>query len=147
MLKIIFLNKANFYLSIKDLPIDNWIRLIDENDYSYLHKKNKKTILNNLVFELIQDQIIDEFGVGDDFKKILRNQINMELMAIKQIKTGDYSTQAKIELIGLENDQILNRQGKVDLYDILIAIENKNHVKLNIKEVSVYEFYKYASKL
>ena len=95
-------------MSIKDLPIDNWIRLIEENDYSYLHRKSKKTILNILVFELIQDQIIDNFGVGDDFKKILRNQISMELMAIKQIKTGDYSTQAKIELMGLENEQILN---------------------------------------
>jgi acyl carrier protein len=95
----------------------------------------------------LQDEIIDTFGVNQDFIKIKNKKKQIELLYCEQIRTGDLSTGWKIEMLELDIEDLQNRQIKSDLYESIIAIEKHLGFKINPKELTVFQFYKYSKTI
>lgn len=97
------------------------------------------------VYKLLEAQLIDNFGISEDYLKLIQNKIQIELYYGAQIQTGDRSNQIFIDMLEVDNKQLAEKNGKSDLMQTLILIEKHIGVKLNPKLVSVYEFYNYVN--
>lgn len=138
---------SKYYLSIKDCPMYNWIRLYEEQDLKYLIKTGRICKRAEIAYNRLQDQVIDNFGVNEDFLKIIRNKIKIELYYAKQIATGDRSTQAFIDILEIQNNDLASKQTRGDIYELVIAVEKIMGFKINPKKISIYDFYKYTNEL
>lgn len=121
-----------------------WIQCYEENDLSGLLKHGKLDMYAAQAYEILQDQLVDTFGISTDFLKILKLSIRIEEMYAKQIKTGDKSNQLLINIAEFELEKLKNVPVKSDLYDSLVYIESALGFKLNPKEITVFDFYKYS---
>lgn len=122
----------------------NWISLTEENDFSFLSKTKKICKRASKVYEKLHDQLINEFGVNEDFLRILKNKIKIELYYCSQIETGDKSNQIFIDILEIQNNDLISKQTKTDLYESIIAIEKIMGFKVDVKKISVFDFYKYS---
>lgn len=122
----------------------NWISLYEHSDLKFLSKTGKLCKRVEKVYESLQDEVIDTFGVNEDFLKILKNKIKIELMYAEQIETGDRSNQIFIDILEIENSELQGKQTKADLYGSIITIEKVMGFRLDPKKISVFDFYKYS---
>jgi len=132
-----------YYSGIKEMPASKWLMMYEENDLKYLSKNGKICNLAAEVYQKMKDEIIDNFGANEDYLRMIRNNIQIQLMYCEQNKTGDKSTQAFIEILELENEKLKGEKATVDNYEIIIGIEKSVPFDINTK--SVYAFYKYAN--
>jgi hypothetical protein len=138
---------SKYYLSIKDVPMYNWITLYENEDFTQLSKTGKICKRVTKVYEKLQDEIIDNFGINEDFLKVLKNKIRIELLYADQIESGNKSNQWKIEMLEIDNEMLSNQKTKADLYDSIIAIEKYLGVSKDPKQLTVYQFYKYSQTI
>ena len=100
------------YESIYDLPITNYQKVIEENDFNYLKKNDDKTDINLLkLWEDINYQLIDEFGVSRDYQLLFskeRELINMEI----RLLDGDLSAETHIMILKQAIENIKERNKK-----------------------------------
>lgn len=138
---------SKYYKSIKEVPMLNWIELYENNDISQISKTGKTCAFAGKAYERLQDEIIDTFGVNEDFLKILKNKIKIELLYASQIETGDKSNGWKIQMLELDNAELSNKKTKMDLFECIIAIEKQMGFTINPKELTVFMFYKYSKTI
>ena len=143
------LNK--YHTSIKDLLLVSWIGLLTEKDLKYLLKDKKKKVDKYAldVYLSIQNQVVDEFGVGKEFLSELKNEVKIQLLYIKQVQTGDMTTQIHIDRLKDKVDQIRQskKEGVVDVFESIIHLEKSLGFKLDPNTMTVFQFYKYADVL
>lgn len=112
-------------------------------DASFLSRTGKICKRVQKVYKDLEAQLVDNFGISEDYLKIIQNKIQIELYYGIQIQTNDRSNQMFIDILEIDNRELSNRNGKSDLMQTLISIERHVGYKLNPKELSVYEFYNY----
>lgn len=125
----------------------NWISIYEENDLKHLSKNGKICKRVTGVYERLQDQLMDSFGVNEDYLKILRNKIKIELHYAEQIRTKNRSNQAFIDILEIQNEELQSKKSKGDIYESVIMIEQMMGFKFDVKKISVYDFYKYSQML
>lgn len=104
----------------------------------YLHKKQKESNFALIVYEKLNDEIIDTYGASQDYLKKLNLRIEIALeddITMQEIKQAD--------LEALEQKKVEN----LSIDDSIIAIEKQMGFKLIQKETSVREFYNYINQL
>jgi hypothetical protein len=132
-----------YYQSIKECPMYNWIELYEKSDITQLSKTGKVCKRAESVYEKLQDEIINEFGINEDFLRILKLKIQIELLYAEQIESGNKSNQIFIDIKEIDCRDLMNKQTKIDLFETIIAIEKSLGFKINPKRLTVFEFYKY----
>lgn len=138
---------SKYYKSIKVVPMLNWIELYESNDISQISKTGKVCSYAGKAYERLQDELIDTFGVNEDFLKIFNNKKRIELLYAHQMETGDRSNGWKIQMLELDNQELANKKTKMDLFESIIAIEKHMGFKINPKELTVFQFYKYSKTI
>ena len=130
------------YSSIYDLPFVNWIKLHEENNLKYLSKKLKENDYNVIVYENINDQIIDTFGASKEFLTKLKIKIDIEIMKAEN---------KPLMFIEIKEDELKNIEEKktdnLSFYDLIFQIEKQMNFKIDINKISVFEFYNYCKNL
>lgn len=123
----------------------NWISFSEKGEVKYLLKKgNKVDFAGKIAYEMIQDDMIDTFGIADEYMAILELKIKIERMYAKLL-SGDKKQQLLIELEEAELVRIESKQTtKTDLQESLFQIEKIQGVRYNPKEITVYDFFKLA---
>jgi hypothetical protein len=138
-------------MNIYNLPIKTFHKCIEDNSLEPLYASKKGLLrkvlkgCSEVIFDRIQCQLIDEFGLGRDaemifYKKntILRNKIK-EILTGENHETANLILQREIENIQarLKKSNIKNlRQNHSRMYRTL-----DERYKRNSKELSVFEFY------
>ena len=135
-----------YYQSIKELPMLNLINIYEESDLKYLLKKGSLDFRAYPIFENIQNEIIDNFGISKDFQNKLKLQIQLERMYNRLFVTQDKSFKLHIANIEEQLSKFDNKETKFDLFDAIVSMQ-KNGLHVDIKTVTVYEFYKYSQSL
>lgn len=125
----------------------NWISIYEENNLSYLSKTGKVCKRVSKVYERLQDEIMDNFGINEDYLKILKNKIKIELYYAEQIRTKNRSNQAFIDILEIQNEELQTKKTKGDIHESVIMIEQYMGFKFDVKKITVYEFYKYSQML
>jgi hypothetical protein len=95
-----------------------------------------------MAYQKLQDDLIDNFGISEDFARILETKIKIEKMYAKRDK--------KLALlIEIEEDELARMEAKFanhkgDMLTGLRQIEDIRKVPTNPREITVYEFYNLA---
>lgn len=136
-------------MTIKELPAINWIELNKTGDLRLLSKTGKICSKASIVFEKIRDQIIDEFGASEDFLRIHKANINLELLQCEMLQTGDKSLMFHIEMEEKTISDLLKpliNNSKNDFYDAMVWIK-KQQISFDENKVSTFWFLKYMDNL
>jgi len=127
--------------------MQNWYMIVNENKIKYLSKSKLSGLFIKDALNKIQDQLIDAFGVSDIYKRKLKIQIDIEILKLKQLINNDFSTEIDIKLLQKELIALENIKQQGDLMDLKISIENYMKLKIDFKDISVFEFYKYVNNV
>ena len=130
---------SKYYLSIKTMPMYNWVTLFENKDISQISKTGRICKRLNKVCEKLQDEVIETFGINEDFLQIIKNKIKIEILYADQIETGDRSTGWKIEFLELDNKLLEGKQTKHDFFGNIMLINQ--HIKVDFKTITIYEYY------
>lgn len=139
-----------FYESIEDMPVYNWFKCVENKEYKYClvdikEYDESKQELFELQFEKLYCEFIDTFGIPKDLDDIiiLQNQI---LVLEIDIALGKKAAKTFLNIKKLELEEKLNVE-KPKTGSHKIAIEKYLGFRLNLKEVSVLEYYNYLEVL
>ena len=124
------------------MPFVNWIKLHEENNLKYLSKKLKENDYNVIVYEKLNDEIIDTFGASKDFLTKLKIKIDIEIMKAEN---------KPLMFIEIKEEELKNIEEKktdnLSFYDLIFQIEKQMNFKIDINKISVFEFYNYCKNL
>lgn len=124
----------------------NWIELHNTGDLTKLSKTGKICKRAITVFEKLRDEVIDTFGASNDYIKLHRSLIDLELMQCELLWTGDQSLVFHIEMEDRAIQQALKPKEKEDIYQAFVWIK-KQGINIKEEEVSVFWFLKYMEFL
>ena len=71
--RVLTRNYKGYFKNIEDLPLYNWIKLTDENNYIYVRKNIKKgsKYLDDKFYLVIFDDYLKTFGLNKMYIKLL----------------------------------------------------------------------------
>jgi hypothetical protein len=134
-------------LTIKELPAINWIALHQDNDMTQLSRTGKICKRAEKVFENLRDQVIDEFGLSDDFLAIHRANVAIELMKCEMLQTGDRTLIFHIQMEEKFVSDLLKPIGNnSNLYDAMVWIK-RQQISFDENKISTFWFMKYMDHL
>jgi hypothetical protein len=146
-------SSLEYYDSIDLLPVLNWDKIINGGgDYSWLlHKRRKlnKRLITQLskAWEIIYDEYIRTFGIGDAFERALRMKVKIAQMRMKKILTGDENLQTFIDVEEMKLSTMEQNAKGGDIYKAKAAIEKKMGIRIPLAETPVREFYSYLKDM
>jgi hypothetical protein len=138
-----------YYKSIEDLPVYNWWKLHEENDFKYLLRDSNKKVNRYAIniFKSIKDEFVNEFGIDRRYEQYLDKVWKLEMYNIKMALTGDKSDKIFADNLEFEIEDLLNEQEtKVHNHGVM-HIEKYMGFRLDIKTTTVNEFYGYVKEI
>ena len=130
------------------MPMYRWINIFEYMDLSFILKSNTGKMCHRApeVYQKLQDELIDKFGISDDYLQILQNKIKIEQYYYDQIETGRTSNQLLIEVLKIENQELESNSSKADLFEGIHAIGKYfPNILIDPKTISVFDFHNYAN--
>ena len=126
-----------------NLPLDNWIKVLQKNDFSALHLQGKLTKDSEKAYELVYDEYLKSVGISKEYKKLLdlikrRAILQFEYgITLNNIKLNKiFEAESKIENFintGSENDTTIE--------DVLVYLSKWAGYRINPKEILAREYY------
>lgn len=115
----------NCFDNIYDLPITRYHKIIEDSTFKPLLIKQRKTrfvkkidkFLNhskslNLIWERINEDIIDQFGVSNEFEAIFYKQNTINKIEIERL-LGDNTRATLCELLKMEVNELKGKNKEV----------------------------------
>ncbi len=149
-----FLNKleVDYYTHIDILPIYLWNKINETQDLTFLLKKRKKagaitSIHLNILWRILLDQFIKQFGFSEDFLRIIRKQKEQALLRVQKVSNLDNSVQTFIDICDEELKEMQLKENDGNFFELKAYIEKGMGIHINAMQVSVSEFYSYIKIL
>ena len=98
------------------------------------------------LYENIEDELINTFGVSDNYLKCLKLKINIELEYAKMFATSDKSHKLLAYALEKELDKLEIKPTKYSLHDSIVAM-NKQGIQANINTITVFDFYNFSESV
>lgn len=137
-----------YWANIDEMPIYNWFKWHEEKDNSYLSKTRKIGSLVNYFGDKIMTQFIERFGFSEVFIKTLEKEKELVLLQARRAITDDRSLNAFIKICELEIEALKKETTeRADFYEIKGVLEHEMGFQIDIKKVSVAEYYTYFKAL
>jgi len=130
------------------MPIFNWFKWHDEKKIEFISKSRHTGILGDYFADKLFDQFIKRFGFSESFTDLLEKQKELILLKVQHALTDDNSIKTFITICELEiskMDEITTN--KDDFYEIKGVLEHEMGFSIDIKKVSVSEYYTYFKAL
>lgn len=139
------------YTDIADLPIYNWFKCIDTQDYSYVLIERKECSKDELrkcelAFSELYAQFLDTFGISDNLQAIIRLQNQIIIHKIDYVLTGDATHETFIDIKEIELQKLIEVK-EVKGNSAKVAIEKMLGFAINERTVSVKSYYEYINEL
>lgn len=140
----------NIFSDLHDLPAFNWFRATQTKDFSWLlidrtQDFDQKELEE--VFKKLNNQLIDEFGVSDSYLNYLHQLRAYNIAKAKWLITQNNFDQT----IMMVTEQQLKEStksfgGNPNKFSEKINAERILGFRINMKEVSVVEYYNYLTE-
>jgi len=125
---------------MKDIPAFKWLNVYEENSLSNLSRTGKICRRAMSVYMKISGELIDRFGVSENYMRILHNRIRIEILWNEILRTGDRSKIAFIEALEVDNGELTSKFKKIDLFESVVKFEQQG-IKRNTNEITAFELY------
>jgi hypothetical protein len=122
------------------MPEILWQKIYKDLSLLPLSKTGRICRRADTVYEKMKDEIIDEFGISEDYRKIIRNLIRIEKIHGDIMRTGDKSKQFFIEVLEDKNKQLRGTHTSVSLAETLLYFEQEG-IKRDYDTITVYDFH------
>ncbi len=125
------------------MPSRNWFNMFDNNDLTQLSRNGKVCKRVDEVFERLKDEFIETFGISEDFMKLQRKRIELELLLCKQVQTGNMSDQFFIDFLQDEiNEMQQYKTAKNNLWDTVPWVEHEmGGMHIDTFTTTVFEYF------
>jgi hypothetical protein len=131
--------------NIYTLPMWNFFMVNKTGDLSYLSPNGN--LSKNLVplWEKINDELFEAMGISNDMQDQFSALRRLNIAKIDALMYGGaYVTLYEIEEKRFKQFNQINSTAENDFYSTKIAIERTMGVFLDLKKISVYEYFKYV---
>lgn len=143
------------YKNIHDCPIKTFHRIVESGDVRLLEYetvseavsgKKKKYTEDQLaeVYGKMHDDIIDNFGVSDDFTLYFHKRKTVLKLEIAVLE-GDQSVKTLLELnrqdLARYKKRLSSDDSEIDKWHVRIRREVENEFKSDMDKMTVFEFY------
>ena len=141
--------KKDYFNSIDELPIWNWWRIAESGNLIYLHKgnydKEDYTYEAYLLWNKLQNEYLDEFGITDEFRQILELKKKWISKKTEFLLTGERFKLTEIDMIEAEISETSSVKTANKKEDSIIILERKLGFPLDDKILSVKKYYNYIN--
>ena len=141
--------KKDYFNSIDELPIWNWWRIAESGNLIYLHKgnydKEDYTYEAYLLWNKLQNEYLDEFGITDEFRQILELKKKWISKKTEFLLTGERFKLTEIDMIEAEISETSSTKTANKKEDSIIILERKLGFPLDDKILSVKKYYNYIN--
>jgi len=143
--------KYKCYNNIDTLPLYNYKKIIEEGEKRYLLILNDYTELPNVkeneiqaLWEAIQNQLIDTFGISEKYKELLKLENQILRIRLRAAIEEDRNLLTIAEVKEMQLKKNIEAQEKtVSIDDMIIAIELRLKISINELTTTVKKFYNY----
>jgi hypothetical protein len=129
-------------VSIEEMPIYNWIKILETADLKWIFKESKGRVTKRLGehWLTLQQQYIDEFDLDENYKQQLRIMKKLALLNCDFSITRDRALLNDIKM--LEIDLESNNQKKaIKFYEMLDHVEKYKGFAIDPQKTSVMKWY------
>ncbi len=134
--------RVKYYNSIDTMPTFNYLKVVDEDNITFMIKKKGLFGNHEKAFENIQRQLVDRFGLSESFIEIIELQKEIIALKCEVAISGDKFNNTFIRIHEEELKQKLE-QKSLKSNELKILIEKWIGFKLNLHELSVSEWFSY----
>lgn len=144
--------KRDYFNSIDELPIWNWWKIAETGELYFLFKdSDSKKDASHLheIWNNIHNEYLDEYGLTDDFKRVLKLKKKWILTQNEYIQTGERFKLTEIDIINAQIQEETQEKKTMSKDDTIIFLEEKLGREINPKELTVKkynDYIKYYSK-
>jgi hypothetical protein len=136
--------RAKYFNSIDEMPIHNYLKVVDGNLKFMIVKRG---ILGDVIkaFEDIQRQLVDRFGISENFSEILELRREICELQCDVAITGDKFHNTFIRIKESELEQLLAVKGATN-EELKTIIEKWLGFKLNLQQITISEWFSYLKQ-
>lgn len=134
---------TKYYTNIDTMPIFNYFKVVNEADFSYLVTKRGLIKNHEAALEVIQSQIVKQFGFSESFIQEVELRKEICELEIEVAITGEKFHNLFIEALKQELSDL--RGVKSMPHELIrVTLEKWLRVKINSKETTISEWYSYV---
>lgn len=151
--KLFSLNKKlEFYNSIDEMPIHNWLQIQETNDLVWVMKEPKdvkRSELNQLeeALQTMTDQYIDTFGISDSYRKILKLKGELRCLEIDFIITAQRTILTLIDIKKAELKIAIEKANNIKSLNARVHAQKYMGQAIDMKITSVKFFYEILQEM
>jgi len=137
------------YKSLEELPIYNWDKCVRTGELKYLLlEPNLKCDIDLLeLFKKFHQDYLDIFGANEESERYL-SLLKQKIHHIEQIILGVKFHKNYLKIVDFEIEAIEKKKGDTqDLFDICAILSKFMGFQLDVKKVTVIDYYKYINLL
>jgi hypothetical protein len=144
---------VKIYSDIEQLPLFNYVQIIQNLDYKYLLFDIETKITAEIADKIqeswdnINTQIIDYMGVPEQMQELLRLKKSIALLRVERIKTDDNSLESIIEIKEKELQNYYENNNKTDIYEDITAVEMTLKMQIDLQKTSLKRYLSYIKIL
>ena len=133
-----------YYTDIEDFPMYNWRKIQEKSLISYTRKDiTQGTVKQDKAnWVLIQDSFLAEFGLTQEYERILGLQIEIAELECDLVIDDNSFLQNRIRHLNNEIEEIRARGVNSDMDETIHYIETWRKIEVNERTTSVRKFFK-----
>ena len=136
------LKSNDYFHSIYDLPLYNWIKCINGDLKFVRTAENGSDEGDLIVWEKIYDGYLKEYGLGKLYLKLLKTMQKKAIYECDFVLTGDRFKLTQIEMVEQNLTAMLNNNGSgVTIEQSLIHISKWLGQWINAKNITTKEYF------
>ena len=137
---------SRYYLTIKELPVSKWAEM-DKIGLKAITKHGNPDKFAPKAYQIIQDEIIDAFGINETYQKILKLKIKIAILKAEIALTDDRTRLIFIERAEQKIQELQEDQPQNDIYEAIFHIQRHLPYKINHSTYTVWEFLNDSKQL
>jgi hypothetical protein len=136
------LKSIDYYRSIDELPLYNWIKCINGELKFVRIDKNGSKEGDLIAWESIYDSYLKEYGLGKLYLKLLKTMQKKALYECEFVLTNDRFKLTQIEMVEQNLTQMLNNNGSgITIEQSLIHLSKWLGQWINPKNITTKEYF------
>ena len=142
--------RKSYFRSIDTLPMWNWSKIQETNNYKWLSLDftyEDFSVESMMIFNSIFAEYISEFGIGEEYTKLLMKKRDLLIAHSEYLISDNKEHKMRMKFLQVDVDDLADKmKGKEHTSEAesTIVLEQNLGVKLNLREITVKEYYNYV---